>query len=497
MLNLKDFIEALRNKKLLIDLHEPIRTNLQLTQLADRLIKQKGPAVLCHNVINEKGIKNNTPVLINLFGTTERIALGLGIETNGFTKLGEELAFLRNPTPPKNFKGALSYLPIIKKVLKMSPNVVKSAYSQEVVYEGDSINLDNLPIQTCWPNEVAPLITWGVVITKGPSKGEADEQAVDDYNMGIYRMQKLNKNQLIMRWLAHRGGAQQFKRWQEQNPTKPMPVAIAIGLSPQVLLSAVLPLPENVSEYKFAGLLANKKINLVKAKTNDLLVPADAEIVLEGFIDGTTHPEGPYGDHTGFYNDVEDFPVFTITAITTCKNPVYLTTHTGKPMDEPAVLGEALNDILVPMLKAQYPEIVDFYLPPHACSYRMAFVSIKKSYPGHAKRIMFGVWGFLRQFMYTKFVYVFDGDINVRNYGEVLWALSTQVDPARDTLMVENTPIDYLDFASPQSGLGSKMGIDATSKMIPETNRNWGKKLSMDSQTIAEVDELLERVLKK
>lgn len=499
MQTLQSFLQMLQQKQMLITTNVQISTNLQLTEIANQLIAKQGPAMLCTNIVNEHNVNIPIPALINLFGTKQRIAMGLGIQTNEFTKLGEELAFLRNPTPPKNFKDALNYLPIIKKVLKMSPNVISGgAYSQQQVFMHDKVNLDDLPIQTCWPNEPAPLVTWGVVITKGPTKNTKTEESIDDYNMGIYRMQKLGKNSLIMRWLAHRGGAQQFKRWQQANPNVDMPVCVAIGLPANVLLAGVLPLPENVSEYKFAGLLANKKVDLVKAKTNDLLVPANAEIILEGVIKASqTAKEGPYGDHTGYYNEVDEFPVFKVNAITMAKKPVYLTTHTGRPMDEPAVLGEALNDVLVPLLKAQFPEIVDFYLHPHGCSYRIAFVSINKSYAGHAKRIMFGVWSFLRQFMYTKFVYVFNHNINIRDINDVLWALSTNVDPARDTVLIENTPIDYLDFASPYSGLGSKMGVDATAKIPPETNREWGRELHMDAKTKQDVEDLLNQIFKQ
>ena len=398
-------------------------------------------------------------------------------------KLGKLLAELKQPEPPKGLKDAFEKLPTLKKVLNMPVKTVKKGQCQEVVVEGDAVDLSTLPIQTCWPGDVAPLITWGLTITKGPLKKRQ--------NLGIYRQQVIGKNKLIMRWLSHRGGALDFKDWCEKNPGKPYPVAVAIGADPATTLAAVTPIPDSLSEYAFAGLLRGKKTKVCTCIGNDLQVPENAEIILEGVI----HPdemadEGPYGDHTGYYNEVERFPVFTVERITHRNNPIYHSTYTGKPIDEPAVLGVALNEVFVPLLQQQYPEIIDFYLPPEACSYRMAVVSIKKQYPGHAKRVMMGVWSFLRQFMYTKFVIIVDDDIDVKDWKEVIWAMTTRVDPTRDTTLIDNTPIDYLDFASPVSGLGSKMGIDATNKLPGETDREWGTPIVMDKDVIQRVDDI-------
>ncbi|MFL1780922.1 UbiD family decarboxylase [Candidatus Hepatincolaceae symbiont of Richtersius coronifer] len=491
MKTLTNFIDLLEQKGQLIRTKEPINTYLELTEIQSRLLAKNGPALLCENILNKQGKPSKYPVLINLFGSKERFALGLGKNLEEIQKLGELLAFLRQPKPPKNLKDALGFLPIIQKIMDMNSSTVKRAISQEVIYKYEEVNLDDLPIQECWPNEPAPLITWGMVITHGPSYGDKQAEEVDDYNLGIYRMQKLSKNKLIMRWLAHRGGAQQLKRWQKKFPNQDMPICVAIGADPALIIAAVVPLPDNLSEYKFAGLLREQKTELVKAVTNDILVPANAEIILEGFIKvNEIAKEGPYGDHTGYYNDVEEFPVFEVTAITTRQQPIYLTTYTARPPDECSILGECLNDMFVPFIKQQFPEIVDFYLLPDACSYRMAFVSIKKAYAGHAKRIMMGVWSYLRQFMYTKFVVIVDEDIDVRNLSDVMWAISTNVDPKRDSLIIEATPIDYLDFSSPVSGLGSKMGIDATTKIFPETQRNWGTKIYMEKDIIDKIDKI-------
>ncbi len=500
MKNLRDFINKLEKMNELIHLHEPISTYLELTEIQTRLLAKNGPALLCHNVLNKDGSTNKHKVLINLFGSKSRFNIGLGKNSEEIKELAELLAFLKSPKPPKNLRDAFNYLPIIKKVINMSPNILKHGSSQEVVYRNDEVDLDGLPIQYCWPGEPAALITWGITITHGPSYAALNtkEEDIDDYNLGIYRMQKISKNKLIMRWLAHRGGAQQFLRWKKKFPTQDMPCCVAIGVDPALTIAAVTPVPDNLSEYKFAGLLANKKIDLVKAKSNDILVPAHAEIILEGFISlNEVAKEGPYGDHTGYYNEVEDFPVFNVTAITTRSEPIYLSTFTARPPDEPSILAECLNDIFIPFIKQQFPEIEDFYLPPDACSYRMAFVSIKKTYAGQSKRIMMGVWSYLRQFMYTKFIVIVDHDINVRSMSDIIWAISTNVDPARDTMTIENTPIDYLDFASPVSGLGSKMGIDATTKIYPETTREWGRKIIMDKNIIESVDKLWEHLNKQ
>lgn len=424
------------------------------------------------------------PILANLFGTPERVALGMGEESvSALREVGQLLAFLKEPEPPKGLRDAIEKLPRFKQVLNMSPKLVKHAACQEIVLTGDEVDLAQLPIQTCWPGDVAPLITWGLVITRGPHK--------ERQNLGIYRQQVLGRNKLIMRWLSHRGGAQDFREFQQQHPGQPFPVAVALGADPATILGAVTPVPDTLSEYAFAGLLRGSKSEVVKCIGNNLQVPASAEYVLEGVI----HPdemaeEGPYGDHTGYYNEVDRFPVFTIERITQRQNPIYHSTYTGRPPDEPAVLGVALNEVFIPILQKQFPEIVDFYLPPEGCSYRMAVVSIRKQYPGHAKRIMLGIWSFLRQFMYTKFVIVTDDNIDIRNWQDVIWAMTTRMDPARDTTMIENTPIDYLDFASPISGLGSKIGLDATNKWPGETTREWGRPIQMSEAVKQRVDEL-------
>ncbi len=482
--DLRDFIKTLEKNGQLVRIKEPVSSFLEITEIHRRVLAEGGPALLFENVINESG-KTDFPVLVNLFGTVERVALALNSEENRLKEIGELLAFLKNPEPPSGLRDAVKMYPLLKKILAMKPKNVNSAPCQEIVLEGDNIDLSKLPIQTCWPNEPAPLITWPLIVSKGP--GDSSD---DNYNLGIYRLQVINKNQTIMRWLKHRGGALQHQRWQ-QKKTEPFPVAAVIGCDPYTILAAVTPLPENLSEYDFAGLLRGKKTELVNCKTVPLKVPANAEIVLEGYVSLDEYKdEGPYGDHTGYYNSVEKFPVFTITAITMRKDPIYLSTYTGRPPDEPSILGLALNDIFTPILIKQFPEIVDFYLPPEGCSYRVAVVSIKKSYAGHAKRVMMAIWSFLRQFMYTKFVIIVDEDINVRSWNDVIWAISTRMDPKRDMVFVENTPIDYLDFASPESGLGSKVGFDATNKIYPETKREWGEKIFM-------TDEIIELVTKK
>lgn len=477
--NLQEFINYLEEIGELKRVTKPVSTILEMTEIQRRLLETEGPAILFENVITENGT-NNIPVLVNLFGTVNRVALGLGISAQDLSKLGETLAFLRQPKPPSGLKEAFSMLPLLKTVLSMSPKITKTAPCQEICLTGDQIDLRKLPIQTCWPGEPAPLITWPLVVTHNSSSDK-----IKDYNLGIYRMQVVDQKTTIMRWLKHRGGAEHFRGY---NPGEKMPVAAVIGADPATILAAVTPVPENISEYQFAGFLRNKSIELVQCKTIDLKVPAEAEIILEGYIiPGESMPEGPYGDHTGYYNDVEHFPVFHITAITMRKNPVYLSTFTGRFPDEPSILGVALNEIFIPIIKQQFPEIIDFYLPPEGCSYRIAVVSIKKSYPGHAKRIMLGVWSFLRQFIYTKFVYIVDAEIDCRNWSEVMWAIATKMDPDRDITVIKDTPIDYLDFASPQSGLGSKIGFDATDKIYPETNRAWGKTLKMNQDTIDKV----------
>lgn len=477
--SLRDFIEILEQQNKLIRVSTPVFTELEMTEIQTRLLAEEGPAVLFENVQG-----HDMPVLVNLFGTVDRVAMGMNRAPEQLREVGETLAFLKQPEPPGGWKEAVEMLPLLKTVMAMQPKTVKKAPCQEVVLEGDDIDLDQLPIQTCWPGEPAPLITWPLVVTKGPS-----DKREDNYNLGIYRMQKLGKNKTLMRWLKHRGGAQHHQRWGKEK-TEPLPAAAVIGSDPGTILAAVTPVPDTLSEYQFAGLLRGKKVELVDCKTIPLKVPAQAEIVLEGYVSLEEYgDEGPYGDHTGYYNSVEPFPVFTITAVTMRKEPIYLSTFTGRPPDEPSVLGEALNEVFIPLLQQQFPEIVDFWLPPEGCSYRVAVVSIKKAYPGHAKRVMMGVWSFLRQFVYTKFVIVVDDDINARDWKDVIWAMSTRMDPVRDVTLVENTPIDYLDFASPESGLGGKMGLDATNKLPPETKREWGKEIRMDQNIIDLVDQ--------
>lgn len=475
--DLRDFIQQLEKMGELKRISVEVDPYLEMTEIADRVLRAGGSALLFEN---PKG--HNTPVLANLFGTPRRVALGMGEQsTDALREVGKLLALLKQPDPPKGFKDALNALPIFRKVLDMAPKVVSKAACQQVVVEGDKVDLSKLPIQHCWPGDAAPLITWGLVITKGPNQKRQ--------NLGIYRQQVLGKNRVIMRWLSHRGGALDFREFQQANPGKPFPVAVAIGTDPATILGAVTPVPDTLSEYAFAGLLRGSRTELVQAIGVDLQVPASAEFVLEGHIyPDDMAPEGPYGDHTGYYNEIDSFPVFTIERITHRKDPIYHSTYTGRPPDEPAILGLALNEVFVPILQKQFPEIVDFYLPPEGCSYRMAVVSIKKQYPGHAKRVMMGVWSFLRQFMYTKFIIVVDDDVNTRKWEDVIWAMTTRMDPARDTTLIEHTPIDYLDFASPVSGLGSKMGMDATNKWPGETTREWGTPIVMDAAVKSRVD---------
>ncbi len=475
--DLRDFIQQLESMGELKRIKACVDPHLEMTEIADRVLRAGGPALLFEN---PKGHK--VPVLANLFGTPRRVALGMGEEsTEALREVGKLLAILKQPEPPKGFKDAFNSLPIFKKVLDMAPKVVSRPACQQVVLQKEQINLSKLPIQHCWPGDAAALITWGLVITKGPEKKRQ--------NLGIYRQQVIGKNRVIMRWLSHRGGALDFRDWQKTYPGKPFPIAVALGADPATILGAVTPVPDTLSEYAFAGLLRGSRTELAQALMSDLQVPASAEFVLEGYIyPDDMAPEGPFGDHTGYYNEVDNFPVFTIERITHRQDPIYHSTYTGRPPDEPAILGVALNEVFVPILQKQFPEIVDFYLPPEGCSYRMAIVSIKKQYPGHAKRVMMGVWSFLRQFMYTKFIIVVDEDVNTRDWQDVIWAMTTRMDPARDTTLIENTPIDYLDFASPVSGLGSKMGLDATNKWPGETTREWGTPITMDAAVKARVD---------
>ncbi|MGR6980543.1 4-hydroxy-3-polyprenylbenzoate decarboxylase [Testudinibacter sp. P27/CKL/0425] len=479
--NLRDFIALLEQQGELKRISQPIDPYLEMTEIADRTLCLGGPALLFENPVGY-----DIPVLCNLFGTARRVALGMGQENvTALRDVGKLLAFLKEPEPPKGFKDLIDKLPQFKQVLNMPTKVLSKADCQQIVWQGEEVDLYKLPIMHCWPDDVAPLVTWGLTITQGPYKKRQ--------NLGIYRQQLIAKNKLIMRWLSHRGGALDFQEWKEAHPNQPFPVSVALGADPATILSAVTPIPDSLSEYAFAGLLRGHKSEVVKSLSNELEVPAGAEIVLEGYIDpDETALEGPYGDHTGYYNEQEYFPVFTVTHITMRQQPIYHSTYTGRPPDEPAVLGEALNEVFIPILQKQFPEIVDFYLPPEGCSYRLAVVTIKKQYPGHAKRVMMGVWSFLRQFMYTKFVIVCDDDVNARDWKDVIWAITTRSDPARDCTIIEHTPIDYLDFASPIAGLGSKMGIDATNKWQGETTREWGVPITKNEDIVKKIDETWE-----
>jgi 4-hydroxy-3-polyprenylbenzoate decarboxylase len=510
--DLRDFTSQLETLGELRRVSAPVSPVLEMTEICDRVLRAGGPALLF-----EQPAGANMPVLGNLFGTPRRVALGMGVDAKGndgaltsLRDIGRLLSALKEPEPPKGLKDAGKLLSLAKAVWDMAPKTVSSPPCQEIVWEGADVDLHRLPIQTCWPGDVAPLITWGLTVTRGPNKPRQ--------NLGIYRQQLIGRNKLIMRWLAHRGGALDFREFAAQHPGEPYPVAVALGADPATILGAVTPVPDTLSEYQFAGLLRGGKTELAACLTpglEALRVPARAEIVLEGFIypqQGTPEPappgapprpssgpardyehalEGPYGDHTGYYNEQEWFPVFTVERITLRRDAIYHSTYTGKPPDEPAMLGVALNEVFVPLLQKQFPEITDFYLPPEGCSYRMAIVQMRKSYPGHAKRVMFGVWSFLRQFMYTKFIVVVDEDVDIRDWKEVIWAITTRIDPVRDTVLVEHTPIDYLDFASPVAGLGSKMGLDATNKWPGETQREWGRAISMDAAVKARVDGLM------
>ncbi|UCH38463.1 MAG: 4-hydroxy-3-polyprenylbenzoate decarboxylase [Gammaproteobacteria bacterium] len=477
--DLRDFIDQLEKQGDLKRIDQRVDPNLEITEISDRVLRSGGPALLFENPAS-----SSIPLLANLFGTERRVALALGEENAAsLREVGKLLAFLKEPEPPKGFKDALKTLPIYKKILDMSPKEVKKAKCQEIRYDSDQVDLSMLPVQTCWPGDAGPLITWGLVTTRGPDKPRQ--------NLGIYRQQVIGRNRVIMRWLSHRGGALDYREWRLQKGDEPFPISVVLGCDPATILAAVTPIPDSLSEYAFAGLLRGSKTEVAQSLLSDLIIPARAEIVLEGHIYANDEAdEGPFGDHTGYYNEVERFPVLTVESMSMRKNPVYHSTYTGRPPDEPSVLGLALNEVFIPLLQKQFPEIVDFYLPAEGCSYRVAVVSIKKQYPGHAKRVMMGVWSFLRQFMYTKFVIVVDEDIDARSWEEVIWAISTRTDPARDVTLIENTPIDYLDFASPVSGLGSKMGLDATNKLAGETEREWGQPIRMSNEVVEKIDAL-------
>ncbi len=475
--SLRDFMSRLEAAGRLKRVAAMVSPHLEMTEIQTRLLAEAGPAVLFENVA---AYRSAMPVLVNLFGTVERVAWGMDREPHQLREIGETLAFLKQPEPPGGWREAFDMLPLLKTVMAMRPRTVNAAPCQEIVLRGADIDLAYLPVQTCWPDEPAPLITWPLVVTRGPSAARED-----GFNLGIYRMQVTGRDTTLMRWLRHRGGAQHHQRWREAK-REPLPVAVVIGADPGTILAAVTPVPDTLSEYQFAGLLRGKRLDLVQCKTVPLKVPAEAEIVLEGHVSLDDYgDEGPYGDHTGYYNSVEEFPVFRLSAMTMRHDPIYLSTFTGRPPDEPSVLGEALNEVFVPLLQQQFPEIADFWLPPEGCSYRIAIVAIRKTYPGQAKRVMMGIWSFLRQFIYTKFVIVVDDDIAVRDWKDVMWAVSTRMDPVRDVTLIDNTPIDYLDFASPESGLGGKIGLDATNKMPPETKREWGRPIRMNDEIIA------------
>ena len=493
--DLRDFLAQLERAGQLRRIPIPVSPKLEMTEICDRILRRGGPAVLF-----EKPRGHSIPVVGNLFGTPSRVAKAMGADdVVALRDVGELLANLKEPEAPAGFRDALGKIGQLKAALwDMAPREVRGAHCHEQVLEGDDVDLAQLPIQTCWPGDAGPLITWGLTITRGPHKKRQ--------NLGIYRQQVIGRNKLIMRWLAHRGGALDFRDHRLTHPGSPFPVAVALGADPATTLGAVTPVPDSLSEYQFAGLLRGGRTDVTRCIGNTLQVPATAEIVLEGHLQPDaanangeisaanqgyeTAVEGPFGDHTGYYNEVERFPVFTVDRITMRHQPIYHSTYTGKPPDEPAVLGVALNEVFVPILRRTFPEIVDFYLPPEGCSYRIAVVSMRKQFAGHAKRVMFGIWSFLRQFMYTKFIIVTDEDVDVRDWREVIWAITTRVDPVRDTVLVDNTPIDYLDFASPVAGLGGKMGIDATNKLPGETQRQWGRPIRMDDVTRAHVDEL-------
>jgi 4-hydroxy-3-polyprenylbenzoate decarboxylase len=482
--SLRDFISHLEASGELQRVAAPVSPNLEMTEIQTRLLAEGGPAALFESPMRDDGTPYGVPVLSNLFGTVRRVAMGMGREPEELRAVGETLAVLRQPEPPGGWRDAMEMMPLVKTAMAMRPRTVRDGPVHEVVLEGDDIDLGALPIQTCWPGEPAPLITWPVVVTQGPGDSRSDAA-----NLGVYRMQVEGRDRTLMRWLRHRGGAQHHARWKAEKQ-EPLPVAVVIGADPATLLAAVTPVPDTLSEYQFAGLLRGKRSDLVACRTIPLAVPAEAEIVLEGHVAlDDMGEEGPYGDHTGYYNAVESFPRFRISAITRRREPIYLSTFTGRPPDEPSVLGEALNELFIPLLQQQFPEIVDFWLPPEGCSYRIAVVSMRKAYPGHAKRIMMAVWSYLRQFLYTKLVIVVDDDIDARDWKDVMWAMATRMDPARDITLVENTPIDYLDFASPRSGLGGKAGFDATNKIAPESDREWGRKLEMAEDIVAQVNE--------
>jgi 4-hydroxy-3-polyprenylbenzoate decarboxylase len=486
--DLRAFLRFLDAKGALARVSEPVSVVHDMTEIHKRVLERGGPALLFERPMRLDGTPSELPVLVNLFGTGERVCWGLGIAPDGMRRLGDLLAALREPEPVDGVRDVLDRWPIVKAAIRMRPAVVNRPVVQQRVCTGSDVALDRLPIQTCWPGEPGPLVTWPLVLTRPP-----DDEHVSRYNAGVYRMQVLGADQAIVRWLAHRGGAAHHRQWSSEG--RDMPVAVVIGADPATILSAVLPLPETISELRFSGILRGERPRLARCVSVPMVVPADAEIVIEGFVSWhETRPEGPFGDHTGYYNSVEAFPLMRVTAITSRADPLYLSTYTGRPPDEPSVIGAALNELFIPILRRQLPEVVDCWLPPDACSYRMAIVSIRKRYAGQARRVMMALWSLVMQFSYTKVIVVVDEDIDVRNWRDISWALATRMDPSRDLTIIDRTPIDYLDFASPLPGLGGKLGIDATTKIGAETDREWGRVLAMAPDVVARVDEMWHRL---
>lgn len=482
--DLRSFIRTLKNKQELKSIEFLVNPDLEITEICDRILKVGGPALLFN-----KPDGYTMPVLCNLFGTIRRITLGIGISKFlSLRDIGKLLSFLKEPQLPTGLRDFISNIPHFRHILHMPTKILNKAVCQENICRDTEVDITSMPIMRCWPGDISPLITWGITITQGLINKRQ--------NLGIYRQQVISKNKIIIRWLPHRGGALDFQEWCQHNTTeKKFPVAIVLGADPAILIGSVIPIPNTLSEYAFSGLLRGSKTEIVKCISSNLYVPAHSEIVLEGYLErNVVAPEGPFGDHTGYYNSVEQFPICTITHMTYRNNPIYHSTYTGRPPDEPSILGMAINELFIPIIQKQFPEIVDFYLPPEGCSYRLAIVTIKKQYVGHAKRIMFGVWSFLHQFMYTKFIVICDDDINARSWTDVIWAITTRMDPARDMIITENTPIDYLDFSSPITGLGSKIGMDATNKWPGETQRSWGVPIKMNDTVKSRIDDIWDKL---
>ena len=477
---LRGFLDLLETRGLLKRISQPVSVRHEITEIHRRVLADQGPALLVEKPELADGTAASIPMLVNLFGTVERVALGMGLDAADLPTLGEALADLRSPKPPRNLRAAWAQRDMLKAALTLRTKSVQRPACQQVVRENGAIDLTRLPVQWCWPGEPAPLITWPLVITRAPDDP-------DDINVGIYRMQVLGPDRAIMRWLPSRGGARHHRLWQKQG--RDMPIAVAIGADPATILAAVMPLPDGINEMAFAGVLRRRASPVGRATSVDLPVPAEAEMVIEGTVSASeTAPEGPYGDHTGYYNGVEPFPVMTVSAVTSRRDPIYLSTYTGRPPDEPSRLGEAMTPLFVPLARRQFPEITDLWLPPEACSYRAMVVAVDKRYPGQARRVMMGLWSMLPQFSMTKLIIAVDPDIDVRNWADVIWALSTRFDAPRDLVVVPDTPIDYLDFASAHPGLGGKLGLDATNKIGAETSREWGRPLAMSADVAARID---------